>query len=64
MAAIQLAGKELMEPRLLALLQNNGIKDDVMDTLGNNEVVAPNVFACLATSKENIVSSWKGLLST
>ena len=52
MAAVQLAGKELMEPRLLALLQNNGIKDDIMDTLGNNEVVALNVFACLATSKE------------
>ena len=50
-----LAGMELMEPRLLAILQNNGVADSVMDKLGNAGVVQLNVFACCGIDKQRFI---------
>ena len=50
-----LAGKGLMEPRLLAILQNNGVADSVMDKLGNAGVVQLNVFACCGIDKQRFI---------
>ena len=50
-----LKGKELIEPRLLAILQNNGVSEKVMDVLGDNGVVALNVFACCGIDKQRFI---------
>ena len=37
-----LTGKELMEPRLLSILYNNGVTNQIMDDLANSGVTALN----------------------
>ena len=49
-------GKDKLEPRLFALLQNNGVSDRVMDAFGDNGLVALNVFTHIAPTAEKLAA--------
>ena len=55
-ASASATGKDKLEPRLFALLQNNDVKDSVMDSFGNAGLVALNVFAHIAPSAEKLAA--------
>ena len=52
-AIIAPTGKEKLEPRLFAALQNANAKDDTLDKLGDADVVSVILFANLADDRES-----------
>ena len=49
------AGKDKMEPMLLALMQNQGVEATLLDKMGDAGLTSLNVFACLRGSRDKFV---------
>ena len=52
-------GKDLLEPRMLALLATHQVSPNTMDLLGNNGITTLTVFTCLALNQEKFREIWE-----